>query len=114
MSSPNDVKPVASEGVTSLPPRELLRQMLASHIVEIPKDREMVRAVWNEGSVWPQSVHRVYRFGPPESMKAPLASRSSGYTQPMSRSPPCGKRDSASIRLRTRDALCLRLTRPMV
>lgn len=70
MSSPNDVEPLASEGVTSLPPRELLRQVLASHILEIPEGCELVRAAWNEGSVWPESVHRVYRFGPPESMKS--------------------------------------------
>lgn len=69
MSSPNEDKKVASEGVTHLPPRELLRQVLASHIMEIPEGYELVRGVWNESSVWPQRVDRVYRFGPPESMK---------------------------------------------
>lgn len=70
MSSPNDVKMVASEGVTPLPPRELLRQVLVAHIIEIPEGCELVRAAWNEGSVWPQRVDRVYRFGPPEGMKS--------------------------------------------
>ena len=69
MSFPNEDKKVAGEGVNHLPPRELLRQVLASHIVEIPAGRELVRGVWNERSVWPQRVDRVHRFGPPESMK---------------------------------------------
>jgi len=38
--------------------------------IEIPEGCELVRAAWNEGSVWPQRVDRVYRSGPPESMKS--------------------------------------------
>lgn len=46
MSSPNEDEKVASEGATHLPPRELLRQVLASHMMEIPEGRELVRAAW--------------------------------------------------------------------
>ena len=70
MSSSTDSTTATSEGVTELPPRELLRQVLGSHIIEISEGRELVRAAWNENSVWPQRVDRVYRFGPPESTKS--------------------------------------------
>ena len=70
MSSSTDGTTATSEGVGELPPRELLRQVLVSHIIEISEGRELVRAAWNENSVWPQRVDRVYRFGPPESMKS--------------------------------------------
>lgn len=53
-----------------LPSRDLLKKVLASHIIEIPAGQVLVRAAWNPPSIWPHRVTRTYRFGPPISLNA--------------------------------------------
>ena len=55
--------------VASLPPLDLLRQVLALHIIEIPVGYKLVRAAWNPPSVWPERVTKTYRYGPHDSLK---------------------------------------------
>lgn len=52
-----------------LPPIDLLRRVLAYHIVDVPADCKLVRAAWNPASVWPDRVTRTYRYGPHNSLR---------------------------------------------
>lgn len=51
-----------------LPPTHLLEQVLLNHVIEIPAGLRIVRAAWNEASVWPGKVNRTYRYGPDKSL----------------------------------------------
>lgn len=63
---------VSPDIAATLPPRDLLRQVLASHIIEIPAGCNLVRAAWNPASVWPDRVTKTYRYGPHDSLKSVL------------------------------------------
>ncbi|MBA5690667.1 RES family NAD+ phosphorylase [Rugamonas apoptosis] len=51
-----------------LPEFEYLNQVLSDGVIELPAKQPLVRAAWNAASVWPTSVNRTYRFGPPEDL----------------------------------------------
>ena len=59
---------VSPDIAATLPPRDLLRQVLASHIIEISAGSRLVRAAWNPASVWPDRVTKTYRYGPHDSL----------------------------------------------
>lgn len=65
---------VSPDIAATLPPRDLLRQVLASNIIELSTSHELIRAAWNLASVWPDHVTRTYRFGPHDDLKT-----ASGY-----------------------------------
>jgi len=53
----------------SLPNINLLRQVLPLNLTELDASVHLVRAAWNEASVWPKKVNRTYRYGPNISLK---------------------------------------------
>jgi hypothetical protein len=65
---------VSPDIAATLPPRDLLRQVLASNIIELSASTKLIRAAWNLASVWPDGVTRTYRFGPHDGLKT-----ASGY-----------------------------------
>lgn len=60
--------PVPPEMAAHLPALESLRTELLSNIVTIKSGQALVRAAWNEASIWPAKVERTYRFGPPAEL----------------------------------------------
>lgn len=60
--------PIPSEMTARLPALESLRTQLLSNIVTIPSGQLLVRAAWNTASIWPLTVQRTYRFGPPAEL----------------------------------------------
>ncbi|UQV43723.1 RES domain-containing protein [Janthinobacterium lividum] len=54
-----------------LPALESLRTELLSNIVTIQSGQALIRAAWNEASIWPAKVERTYRFGPPAELDGP-------------------------------------------
>ena len=51
-----------------LAPLALLRSELLGHIITRDAGKPVIRAAWNEASIWPKKVERTYRFGPPEAL----------------------------------------------
>jgi hypothetical protein len=70
MSYLNESSAAPATIAARLPPRDLLRQVLAEYVAETPAGFALIRAAWNLPSVWPAQVERVYRFGPPAELKA--------------------------------------------
>jgi hypothetical protein len=56
------------EILSSLPAYERTKSALTSSIIELPTGTELIRAAWNQGSIWPCRVDRTYRFGPPAEL----------------------------------------------
>jgi hypothetical protein len=54
---------------SKLPHPDLLKDVLGGHLIEHSARTELVRAVWNKASVWPEKVNQTYRYGPHESLK---------------------------------------------
>ena len=52
----------------TLPEFEVLNQVLSDGVIELPARQLLVRAAWNDASVWPIKVNRAYRFGPPDEL----------------------------------------------
>lgn len=56
----------------TMPPRDLLRQVLASNIIELSTISKLIRVAWSASSVSPDRVTRTYRFGPSSSFRTAL------------------------------------------
>lgn len=65
---------VSPDMAATMPPHDLLRQVLAANIIELPVSSKLIRAAWNPASIWPDRVTKTYRFGPHDSLRA-----ASGY-----------------------------------
>ncbi|MGX9713006.1 RES family NAD+ phosphorylase [Janthinobacterium lividum] len=63
--------PVPPEMAAHLPAFESLRTELLSNVVTPQSGQALVRAAWNEASIWPAKVERTYRFGPPVELADP-------------------------------------------
>jgi hypothetical protein len=48
-----------------LPRHELLRTTLLNELITLPAGVPLMRAAWNDASIFPQRVDRTHRFGPP-------------------------------------------------
>lgn len=59
-----ELTPIPPEMTARLPALASLRAELLSHIITHPAGQALVRAAWNEASIWPAKVERTYRFGP--------------------------------------------------
>jgi hypothetical protein len=67
--SSTDKKPAIPGYIASkLPSYEHTRRALSKSVIELPAGTEFIRAAWNDASVWPGSVQRTYRFGPPKDL----------------------------------------------
>ena len=63
-----ELTPIPPEMTARLPAPASLRAELLSHIITHPAGQALVRAAWNEASIWPAKVERTYRFGPPADL----------------------------------------------
>lgn len=63
-----ELTPIPPEMTARLPALASLRAELLSHIITHPAGQALVRAAWNEASIWPAKVERTYRFGPPADL----------------------------------------------
>lgn len=53
------------DGAIRMPPRSLLKDVLADSVCELRRGTWLARAAWTPSSVLPESVARTYRWGPP-------------------------------------------------
>ncbi|MGK5052011.1 RES family NAD+ phosphorylase [Janthinobacterium sp. RB2P8] len=62
---------IPPEMTARLPVLVSLRAELLRNVVTLPAGQAMVRAAWNTASIWPATVQRTYRFGPPAELAGP-------------------------------------------
>ncbi|MDQ4624923.1 hypothetical protein [Janthinobacterium lividum] len=63
--------PIPPDMAARLPALASLRTELLSNIIILQAGQVLVRAAWNEASIWPLKVERTYRFGPPAELARP-------------------------------------------
>ena len=68
MTSGLQETPIPPGMAARLPAWASLRAELLRHLVTHPAGQALVRAAWNAASIWPVTVQRTYRFGPPAEL----------------------------------------------